>query len=66
MKGDIARVYLYMQEAYPNTNIIGNKTKTLISLWNNIDPISEEECKRYKILKQFQLNENPILEPYCN
>ena len=65
MKGDIARVYMYMDKTYPGKWILSNKNKKLVEVWNKIDPISEEECKRYHAIKKYQKNINIILEEPC-
>jgi len=67
-KGDIARVYMYMQLVYGKNKglkIISEKNKKLIEVWNKIDPISKEECEVYYIKKKYEKNINPILEVPC-
>ena len=67
-KGDIARVYMYMQLVYWKSKwlkIISNKNKKLIEVWNKQDPISKDECIVYFDKKKYQKNINPILEKPC-
>jgi len=64
-KWDIARIYLYMDLTYPWRWIIWNKNSKLIAAWNNLDPISKEECKRYESIKKIQKNKNIILDKTC-
>ena len=67
-KGDIARIYMYMQLVYGKKHwlkIISNKNEKLIKIWNEIDPISKEECEVYLAKKKYQKNINPILEWPC-
>lgn len=65
IKGLIARNYFYMQEAY-GVNLISKKNKRLFSAWDRQYPATKEECKRYRLIKQFQGNENPVLKRACN
>jgi deoxyribonuclease-1 len=57
---------MYMENSYPWHWIISNKNKKMFDVWNNIDPISKEECIRYKTIKSIQLNENFILKTKCS
>jgi deoxyribonuclease-1 len=65
IRGDVARVYYYMDKAYPNRGIISSKNKKLFLNWSSSDPISRQECDLYKEKKKVQLNINPILETPC-
>lgn len=55
LKGDIARVLLYMSETY-NLPIMGNLHQ--IKEWSRIDPPSPEEIDRNLRIKNIQGNEN--------
>lgn len=66
IKWDIARIYMYMHTVYPGRWIIWNKNEKLFKAWNESDPVSNEECDRYKYIKQIQWNDNPILANLCN
>ncbi len=48
IRGDIARIYFYMNEQYPNMNVINDNNQTLFKLWNDSDPVSKEEQIRNK------------------
>ncbi len=65
IRGDIARIYLYMDTTYPKYGIITEKNKKIISLWSKKDPASSKECKRYLEIKKIQKNENIILKEIC-
>jgi endonuclease I len=39
--------------------------KKLFKVWNAEDPVSEEECMRYKAIKEVQGNENVVLSEVC-
>jgi len=45
--------------------MISDKTKKLFEIWEKIDPISKEECSRYKAIKKVQKNINIVLEDKC-
>jgi len=40
IRGDIARIYFYMNDAYPGRGIISKKNRKLFKAWNKADPIS--------------------------
>lgn len=65
VRGDIARTYMYMDLVYPWHDIISEKNKKLYEAWAKLDPVSKEECRRYRIIKEIQGNENPILKELC-
>ena len=65
VRGDIARIYMYMQASDPEAKIITNKNKEFIHIWNKKDPISKEECERYLAIREIQKNINKYLEKTC-
>lgn len=65
VRGDIARIYLYMNSTYPGRGIISRKNKPLFEAWSKLDPIDLEECTIYKKKKKVQRNINPYLEDIC-
>lgn len=65
LKGDIARIYFYMNNKYPHRGIISRKNTKLFEAWNKLDPISPEECKRYQSIKNQFNAENEILAKGC-
>ncbi|MGK0366897.1 MAG: deoxyribonuclease-1, partial [Thermoproteota archaeon] len=65
VKGDIARVYLYMDQAYPGHGIISNKNSKLFASWNLIDPIDDAECNRVEKIASIQGNINPFVSTHC-
>jgi deoxyribonuclease-1 len=62
IRGDIARIYLYMSWFYgiPLTE----EEKIFITKWNKLDPPSEEEKKLNKLKAIKQGNENPFISYY--
>jgi len=65
IKGDIARVYQYMDSTYPGRGIISKKNTNLYSKWSDLDPISSDECVLYFAKKAYQKSENSVLEKPC-
>ena len=65
IRGDIARTYLYMSETYPSYISLSKMELDLFNLWDSQDPVDEWECKRYKLIKKIQKNENHILANKC-
>lgn len=64
-KGRVARVYMYMDQAYPQLGIISDKNRKLFAAWDKLHPVDDWECKRARIIEQIQGNENPILNKIC-
>jgi deoxyribonuclease-1 len=64
-KGRVARVYMYMDSAYPGRGIISEKNRNLFLAWDKLHPVDEWECERAKRIELIQKNENPILKARC-
>ncbi|HXH74478.1 MAG TPA: endonuclease [Bacteriovoracaceae bacterium] len=64
-KGIVARVYMYMADAYPNRGIISNKNEKLFEAWNTKYPVTDGECVRAKRILAVQGKANKILEEAC-
>lgn len=52
VKGDIARIYFYMEETY-GIKLIADAQEKLFAAWNNLDPIDEWECTRVQRIRRF-------------
>ena len=63
IRGDIVRIYLYMNDAYPGRGIISKKNRKLFEAWAVADPIDEWERERAKRIEQIQGNKNKFVEP---
>ena len=66
IRGDIARVYFYMDITYPWRLVITDIRRQLLEAWSFKDPVSDEECERYRAIKKVQKNENVVLKEICN
>jgi deoxyribonuclease-1 len=64
-KGIVARIYLYMNEAYPSAHVISNKNKKLYDAWNKMYPVTKAECERVKFIENLQQNENAFVKKPC-
>ncbi len=64
-KGTVARVYLYMDNAYRGHGIISDKNRKLFAAWDMDHPVEPWECELYREIKKIQPNDNPILSHRC-
>lgn len=65
VKGDIARIYHYMDQRYPGLGIIGKKRRQIFEKWNLNDPPDENECLIHALKAKLQGEANPFLEAKC-
>ena len=65
VRGNIARIYLYMDGAYPNFGIVNNENKYLLESWDRMDPVNEVECDKARAIYKIQGRKNPILRDRC-
>lgn len=62
IRGDLARSYLYMNEAYSLG--LSQKEIQLFNEWNRLDPPDEWEIERNRLIQKYQGNANPFIENY--
>jgi len=65
IRGDIARIYMYMDWAYPGHGIISKKNRKMFDVWDNQDPVDARECERARRIEEIQGNENPFVKKQC-
>lgn len=65
VRGNIARIYYYMDNAYPGRGIISKKNRKLFGSWNRLDPVDQWECLRERRIQQIQGNENKFILHDC-
>lgn len=65
VRGDIARIYFYMDWAYPAYDLIDKENLKLFKTWDQKDPIDEWECQRARRIEEIQKNENPFVKKAC-
>ena len=64
-RGDVARTYFYMDEAYPEAKIINPQLKAILTKWAKGDPVDAAECERAESIKRVQGNENRFVAEAC-
>lgn len=62
IRGDIARIYYYMNDAYPNRGIISKKNKKLFDAWAKADPVDDWERERVSRIEAIQKNHNKFVK----
>ena len=65
IRGDIARTYFYMADTYSHYIKLTKSESSLFSKWNNVDPVDEWECKKSKLIENFQKNLNKFIVQGC-
>jgi deoxyribonuclease-1 len=65
-KGDVARIYFYMNSKYPGRGIISKKNIKLFKAWNKIDPVDNDECKLNYKKSLYQGHLNQFVMNYCH
>ncbi|MFT5297097.1 MAG: deoxyribonuclease-1 [Colwellia sp.] len=63
-RGQIARTYLYMAEAYKRYNM-SNSQRKLMGAWDKMYPVDDWECARVKKISSIQRSENNIVKKRC-
>lgn len=64
VRGDIARVYLYMSQTY-NVNLSSSQRKQM-EAWDRMDPVDSWECTKNELVLREQGNRNPFVTRGCN
>ncbi|WP_321493827.1 endonuclease [uncultured Desulfobacter sp.] len=62
IRGDIARIYFYMDDAYPGHGIISKKNIKLFQAWDRQDPVDDWERERAKRIETIQGNKNRFVQ----
>jgi len=65
IRGDIARIYFYMDAAYPGRGILGDKQRRLFEAWDKADPVDAAECERARRIEKIQGNANDYVKSAC-
>lgn len=66
IKGDIARIYLYMENAYPNRIQLSDEEKELFKVWSEMDPVTQKECLINERIFEVQKNYNKFVKKACD
>jgi deoxyribonuclease-1 len=62
IRGDVARIYFYMDAAYPGRGVISEKNRKLFEAWAKEDPVDDWERERNRRITQIQGNANPFVQ----
>lgn len=63
-RGQIARTYLYMDEAYERYNM-SKQQKQLMNAWDKLYPVDKWECRRARKITEIQESKNTIVQSRC-
>lgn len=63
-RGQIARTYFYMQDAYPRYKM-SRQQEQLMGAWDKMYPVDQWECTRAKRIEAVQGNENRFVKEPC-
>ncbi|NOT57901.1 MAG: endonuclease I [Deltaproteobacteria bacterium] len=61
IRGDIARIFLYMDQAYPGRGILSRQSRQLFSVWSREDPVDAWERERARRIEDLQGNANAFV-----
>ena len=64
-RGQIARTYLYMQDAYGPRYRMSHQQEQLMEAWDRQYPVDQWECTRAKRIEAWQGNKNKFIEEAC-
>ena len=64
-RGQIARTYKYMQDAYGPRNHMSRQQDQLMQAWDKQYPVDKWECTRAKRIEALQGNENKFVKEPC-
>ena len=62
VRGDLARAYLYMADAYADYDIIDGESRAMMQKWHQADPPSSWERERSGLIQKIQGNDNPWIK----
>lgn len=65
VKGDVARVHLYMDAAYPELHLLSPQRRKLFVAWSLQDPVDAWECERSARIERVQGNANRFVAQAC-
>lgn len=65
VKGDVARIYMYMSNTYPDKVRLTDNIFQIIKYWDIIDPVNKEECIYVKSIGEIQGNDNEFVMIPC-
>ena len=64
-RGQIARTYKYMADAYAPRYCMSRQQAQLMDAWDKMYPVDAWECTRARRIERLQGNENPFVKERC-
>lgn len=64
-RGQIARTYKYMADAYATRYRMSRQQTQLMDAWDKMYPVDAWECTRARRIERLQGNENPFVKERC-
>ena len=64
-RGQIARTYKYMADAYAPRYRMSRQQTQLMDAWDKMYPVDAWECTRARRIERLQGNENPFVKERC-
>ncbi len=64
-RGQIARTYFYMADAYSSSYAMSLRQRKLMRVWNSRYPVDSWECARARRIEKLQGNENRFVKQAC-
>jgi deoxyribonuclease I len=65
LRGQIARIYMYMDSAYPGFGIVNDKNRKIFEEWDKAHPVTIRECSINDETEKLQGNRNLIVFSRC-
>jgi len=65
VQGDIARIYLHMNDAYPELKILNPEETSMYNKWSGEDAVTIQECAKNKKIHALQGNYNLVILREC-
>jgi deoxyribonuclease-1 len=65
IQGDIARIYLHMNQSYPELEILSDEEISFFRKWSINDPVTKEECLYNNKLLNLQKTTNHFVQNEC-
>jgi deoxyribonuclease-1 len=65
-KGIVARIHLYMEDAYPTYAKLSDAQRKLFRAWDRRHPVSAFECELAEVIPKIQGGRNLVLDSRCS
>ncbi len=65
VRGNIARIYFYMNDTYSGRGVVSEKNRKLFDAWDKQDPVDKWECEKERRIRELQGRENFFVSRRC-